>query len=91
LRFCPKLGRPPKVKHCIVSSCWKNDQNPGERNAIESSFGVEKRRYGLNLVMERLGETSEVAIHTRILTMNLWKHLRELILMLFRRALRAPT
>jgi len=50
-----------------------------------------KWRYGLNLVMERLQETSEVAIHTCILTMNLWKRLRKLLFVLFRRALRVPT
>ncbi|MGI6699512.1 MAG: hypothetical protein ACOX6G_04245 [Christensenellales bacterium] len=40
----------------------------------------------LNLVMERLRETSEVAIHVCALTMNLWKHLKELLFALFRRA-----
>jgi hypothetical protein len=40
--------------------------------------------------MERLQETSEVAIHVSILTMNLWKRLRALLFALFRRALRAP-
>jgi hypothetical protein len=40
-------------------------------------------------VRERLRETSEVAIHACILTMNLWKRLRELLFALIQRALRA--
>jgi len=39
--------------------------------------------------MERLQETSEVAIHVSILTMNLWKRLRALLFALFQRVLRA--
>jgi IS5 family transposase len=87
----PKLGRPPKDKALYRQQLLEERIESGERNTIESSFGVGKRRYGLNLVMERLRETSEVTIHTCILTMNLWKRLRELLFVLFRRALRAPT
>jgi IS5 family transposase len=87
----PKLGRPPKDKALYRQQLLEEQSESGERNAIESSFGVGERRYGLNLVMERLQETSEVAIHTCVLTMNLWKRLRELLFVLFRRALRAPT
>ncbi|MGI6635086.1 MAG: hypothetical protein ACOX7B_07935 [Christensenellales bacterium] len=39
--------------------------------------------------MERLQETSEVAIHVSILTMNLWKRLRALLFALLQRALQA--
>jgi hypothetical protein len=61
---------------------------PGERSAVELDFGVGKRRFGLNLIMERLKGTSEVSIHTCILTMNLWKRLRELLFALIRWVLR---
>ena len=87
----PKLGRPPKDKALYRQQLLEERSESGERNAIESSFGVGKRRYSLNLVMERLRETSEVTIHTCILTMNLWKRLRELLFVLFRRTLREPT
>ncbi len=40
------------------------------------------------LIAERLQETSEAAIHARILTINLWKHLQELLFALFQWALR---
>ncbi|MGI6634882.1 MAG: transposase [Christensenellales bacterium] len=49
----PKLGRPPKDKACIVSNCWKSGWNPESAVPLDSSFGVGKRCYGMNLVMER--------------------------------------
>jgi len=85
----PKFGRPPKDKALYLQQLLEERLESGERNAIESAFGVGKRRYGLNLVMERLQETSEVAIHICILTMNLWKRLRELLFALFQRVLQA--
>ena len=85
----PKLGRPPKDKALYRQQLLEERLESGERYAVESSFGVGKRRYGLNLVMERLQETSEVAIHVSILTMNLWKRLRALLFALFQRAFRA--
>ncbi|HHX20278.1 MAG TPA: transposase, partial [Clostridiales bacterium] len=86
----PKLGRPPKDKALYRQQLLEERLESGERSAIESSFGVGKRRYSLNLVMERLQETSEVAIRVSILTMNLWKRLRALLFALFQRMLRAP-
>jgi IS5 family transposase len=85
----PKLGRPPRDKALYRQQLLEERLESGERNAVESSFGVGKRRYGLNLVMERLQETSEVAIHVSILTMNLWKRLRALLFALFQGVLRA--
>ena len=75
----PKLGRPPRDKGLCRQQLLEERLESGERSAVESAFGVGKRRYGLNLVMERLQETSEVFIHTCILTMNLWKRQRELL------------
>jgi IS5 family transposase len=85
----PKLGRPPKDKALYRQQLLEERLESGERSAIESSFGVGKRRYGMNLVMERLQETSEVAIHVSILTMNLWKRLRALLFALFQGVFRA--
>ena len=64
----PKLGRPPRDKALYLQQLLEERLKSGERNAIESAFGVGKRRYGLNL--ERIQKTSEVAIHVCILTMN---------------------
>jgi hypothetical protein len=58
---------------------WKES---GERVEVECVFGVGKRRYSLNRIMMRLQHTSELAIHTSILTMNLWKKLRALLFVL---------
>jgi hypothetical protein len=85
----PKLGRPPKDKALYRQQLLEERLESGERNAVESFFGVGKRRYGLSLVMERLQETSEVAIYVSILTMNLWKRLRALLFALFQGVLRA--
>ncbi|MGI6725370.1 MAG: transposase [Christensenellales bacterium] len=81
-----KLGRPLRDKALYLQQLLEERLESGERNAIESAVGIGKRRYGLNLVMERLQETSEVTIHVCILMMNLWKRLRELLFALFRRA-----
>ncbi|HHU01780.1 MAG TPA: transposase, partial [Christensenellaceae bacterium] len=85
----PKLGRPPKDKKLYRQQLLEERRESGERNAVESAFGVGKRRYSLNLVMERLRETSEVAIHVCVLTMNLWRRLKELLFVLLRRTLQA--
>ena len=56
---------------------------------FDSNLGnMGKRSYGLNLIMERLQDTSEVAIHPSILTMNLWRCLRKLLFALIQRVLR---
>ncbi len=57
----------------------------GERNEIEGCIGVCKRRYGLDLVMMRLKHTSEVDIHAAILTRNLFRRLRLLFWLIWRR------
>ena len=41
------------------------------RNAIEGKFGQGKRRFGLNLVMAKLDNTSQTAIAITFLVMNL--------------------
>ena len=86
----PKLGRPPRNKALYRQQLLEEQLESGERSMVGSAFGVSKRCYGLSLVMERLQETSEVAIHAFILTMNLWKRSRELLFALFQRALRVP-
>jgi len=66
LRFCkskniamigPKLGRPAKAVDAKERDKWIEES--GERNEVESKFGITKRRYGLDLIMCKLQETSE--------------------------------
>jgi hypothetical protein len=66
----PPLGRPGKntqrnKRQEYDDSC--------KRNEIEGQFGVGKRAYGLDLLMEKLPGTIFSAICTSILTMNLVK------------------
>ena len=78
----PKLGRPPKDKALYRQQLHDEWVESGERAEVECVFGVGKRRYSLNRIMMRLQHTSELAIHTSILTMNLWKKLRALLFVL---------
>ena len=65
----PPLGRPP----ANVSKSKKKQAASDERirNAIEGKFGQGKRRFGLNLVMTKLDNTSQTAIAITFLAINL--------------------
>ncbi|MEG4031973.1 MULTISPECIES: IS5 family transposase [unclassified Microcoleus] len=65
----PPLGRPPAT----VSKSKKKQAKEDERirQAIEGKFGQGKRRFGLNLVMTKLDNTSQTAIAITFLVMNL--------------------
>jgi transposase, IS5 family len=56
----PRLGRPPKIVTTAEKRQAKLDSR--KRNKVESAFGVTKRRYGLELIMAKLQETSETVI-----------------------------
>jgi hypothetical protein len=88
LQFCkdlgihlngPKLGRPPKDLELYRTQCRQEREESAERNAIECTFGVGKRRYSLGYITMKLQHTSEVAIHLVFLSMNLQKRLRSLL------------
>ncbi len=88
LRFCkekgirlsgPKLGRPPKFIAASEKRLTRQDSK--KRNAVEGAFGVAKRRYGLNLVMAKLQETSETTIALQFLVMNLERRVRLLFVL----------
>jgi hypothetical protein len=72
----PKLGRPSKNKIKIEKCILKQDE--GERNLIESCFGVGKRRFGLGRIMAKLQCTSETVIALQFLIMNLEHKLKVL-------------
>lgn len=65
----PKLGRPKKNVSNEEKKQAYNDQLI--RNRIEGKFGEGKRKYGLNLIMTKLKETSETKIAMSFLVMNL--------------------
>lgn len=80
----PHLGRPPKDKQLYREQKLLERQEAGERNAVEGKFGEAKRCYGLNRVMTRLKNTSEVSIHMTFLVMNLEKRRRDIYFFIFR-------
>lgn len=55
-----KLGHKPKVVSAKVKQVERADN--GERNAIEDSYGVAKRKYGLDLIRTKLENTTKSAI-----------------------------
>jgi len=80
----PKLGRPPKDLALYRAQCRQERTESSERNAIECTFGVAKRRYALGYITMKLQHTSEVAIHLVFLSLNLQKRLRSLLRSFFR-------
>jgi IS5 family transposase len=84
----PRLGRPPKDRALYLDELELERRESGERNEIEGCIGVCKNRYGLDLVTTKLKHTSEAAIHTAILTRNLFKRVRTLFQLLFCRVQR---
>lgn len=74
----PALGRPPKDKELYKAQCKQEREDAGQRNCVEASYGTAKTSYGLGNVMMKLQHTSEVDIHMAILSLNLWKMVKEL-------------
>ncbi|AWW25934.1 hypothetical protein DOZ58_04300 [Acetobacterium sp. KB-1] len=70
----PKLGRKPKVVSSEVKQVERADN--GERNTIEGSYGVTKRKYGFGLVRTKLEDTTKSAIILQFLVMNLNRRMR---------------
>ena len=62
-----------------------------KQDAVERMFVPGKRRYRMNLLMEKLPETTLAAIALFILVMNLDKILRCILLMLILFTLKTPT
>ena len=64
----PRLGRPPKQTD--PEEKRKQRAAGKERNEVEGRFGVTKRRYGLELIMCKLQQTSETEIMMQFVAMN---------------------
>jgi len=78
----PPLGRPPKKtpENTQELRDKKRQQQQDERDRIpvEGKFGQGKRRFGLDLIMAKLANTSETAIAITFIVMNLEKWLKKL-------------
>ena len=80
----PALGRPKSgvdadedKQQMYLDAC--------DRNIIEAKNGTAKRRYGLDLILSKLDETSKTDAALSILMMNSWKRVRRELFYFFRR------
>jgi len=77
----PKRGRKSeKTKEAERKQLY---QDSCQRNAIEGDYGTGKRKYGLNLIMTKLYETTLTAISFGFFVKNMERLLRLLVLLLF--------
>jgi hypothetical protein len=72
-----KLGRKPKVVDPEVKKIERADN--GECNAVEGSYGVGKRKYGLDLIKAKLEVIAKSVIILQFLVMNLDRRLRSFL------------
>jgi len=73
------LGRPLLIPFIVEAERKQTLQDERERNAVESKFGIGKRRYGMARLMTRLAETSKTTAMLILTMLNLEKILRDLL------------
>ena len=69
----PRLGRPKSDPQLLAEEKRQFADDQRQRNAVEDKIGQVKRRYGLDLVREKLATTKSSAIALTVLVMNLEK------------------
>ncbi len=74
----PKLGRPSKTEQAKADKKQEYQDNT-DRIEIEREFSVEKRSYGLGLIVTRLETTQLTSIALSVLTANLFKMQRRIL------------
>jgi len=79
----PRLGRPKQSE--IESDRDQAYRDSCDRNTVEGRIGIDKRRYGLDLIYSRLTNTGEVEAAMNVLCMNVAHVLRVLLRLLLRR------
>ena len=79
----PPLGR-KRAGDANAKKSRQTRKDACERNGIESSNGVAKRKYGLDLIMEKLDETAKTEAVPILLAMNAAIRLRRWLLSFFR-------
>ncbi len=79
----PPLGR-KRAGEAGAKESRQMRKDACERNGIESGNGVAKRKYGLDLIMSKLDETSKTEAALVILAMNAAHRLRRWLLRFFR-------
>ncbi|MBR3076663.1 MAG: transposase [Oscillospiraceae bacterium] len=78
----PPLGR-KRTGEAGAKESRQMRKDACERNGIESSNGVAKRKYGLDLIMSKLDETAKTEAALVILAMNAAHRLRRWLLRFF--------
>jgi len=76
----PRLGRPKKEE--LEADKEQAYRDSCERNMVEGRIGIDKRRYGLDLIMSRLSSSAETEAVMNILVMNV-AHLLRVLFYLF--------
>jgi len=77
-----KMGRKSEeVKEAEHKQLYKDGCT---RNAVEGDYGTTKRKYGLNLIMTKLWDTTKTAISFGFFVKNMERVLRLLVLRFFR-------
>ena len=79
----PALGRPKMDEREREKIKVQEKKDISVRNAVEGSFGNGKRKYGLNLIMAKLPDTSETVIRLNFVLMNIERKLRFLLRLFF--------
>ena len=69
----PRLGRPKSDPQLQAEEKKQFADDQRQRNAVEGKIGQGKRRYGLDLIREKLAITQGSAIALNVLVMNLQK------------------
>ena len=70
----PKLGR--KTKDIKAEEAKQRHLDACERNAVEGEFGICKRKLGLDLIMQKLPETSLTMVAMNFFVANMERRLR---------------
>jgi IS5 family transposase len=78
----PRLGRPKNDPELVAAEKQQFMDDQRQRNAVEGKIGQGKRRYGLDLIREKLAVNQGSTIALNVLVMNLQK-LLELLFVLF--------
>jgi transposase, IS5 family len=78
----PRLGRPQSDPQLLAEEKNQFVDDQRRRNAVEGKIGQGKRRYGLDLIREKLATTQGSAIALNVLVMNLEKLLELLFVLL---------
>jgi len=83
----PRLGRPKQSE--IDADRDQAYKDSCDRNMVEGRIGINKQRYGLDLIYARLTNTGEIEAAMNVLCMNVAHVLRVLLRLLFRRLVSA--